>query len=49
MHSAIVADDAWVASHVSIVGGKTVIHVGGKQLTLVQTDLSQLVKDALAS
>ena len=34
VHSAIVADDAWVASHVSIVGGKTVIDVGGKQLTL---------------
>ncbi len=47
--SARVADDAWVARHVSIVDGKTVIDVGGKQLTLQQTDLSQLVNDALAS
>jgi Ca2+-binding RTX toxin-like protein len=47
--SARVADDAWVSRHVSIVDGKTVIDVGGKQLTLQQTDLSQLVNDALAS
>ena len=49
VHSAKVADDAWVARHVSIVDGKTVIDVGGKQLTLHQTDLSQLVNDVLAS
>ena len=38
-----------MARHVSIVDGKTVIDVNGKQLTLHQTDLSQLVNDALAS
>jgi Ca2+-binding RTX toxin-like protein len=47
--SARVADDAWVSRHVSIVDGKTVIDVGGKQLTLQQTDLAQLVNNALAS
>ena len=49
VHSAKVADDAWVARHVNIVDGKTTIDVGGKQLTLHQTDLSQLVNDVLAS
>ena len=38
-----------MARHVNIVDGKTTIDVGGKQLTLHQTDLSQLVNNVLAS
>jgi Ca2+-binding RTX toxin-like protein len=41
--SADVADKDWIASHIQIVDGKTVIIVGGKAHTL-QTDLSQLVQ-----
>jgi Ca2+-binding RTX toxin-like protein len=43
--SADIADADWIASHIRIVDGKTVITVGGKQHTL-QTDLSQLVQGA---
>jgi Ca2+-binding RTX toxin-like protein len=45
VESADVADAAWIAGHVHIVDGRTVITVGGKQHTL-QTDLSQLVQGA---
>jgi Ca2+-binding RTX toxin-like protein len=41
--SARVADTEWIAAHVSVANGKTKIDVGGKQLTLQHTDLSQLV------
>jgi Ca2+-binding RTX toxin-like protein len=40
-----VADADWIAGHIRVVDGKTVITVGGKQHTL-QTDLSQLVQAA---
>jgi Ca2+-binding RTX toxin-like protein len=44
--SADVADKDWIADHVRIVDGKTVISVGGKEHTLPHTDLSQLVPNA---
>jgi Ca2+-binding RTX toxin-like protein len=44
--SADVADADWIAKHVRIVDGKTVITVGGKDHTLPHTDLSPLVPDA---
>jgi Ca2+-binding RTX toxin-like protein len=40
-----VADADWIAGHIHIVDGKTVIKVGDKEHTL-QTDLSQLVQAA---
>jgi Ca2+-binding RTX toxin-like protein len=43
--AATVADKEWLAKHVHIVDGKTVLDVGGKKHTLPHTDLSQLVKD----
>jgi Ca2+-binding RTX toxin-like protein len=46
--SATAADKEWVASHVRIVNGKTVIKVRGKDRTLPRADLSQLVRDAAA-
>jgi Ca2+-binding RTX toxin-like protein len=44
--SADVADEAWIAKHVRIVDGKTVISLGGKEHTLPHTDLSPLVPEA---
>ena len=41
--SARVAGQEWLEAHVSIVDGKTVLDVGGKQHTLPGIDLSQLV------
>ena len=41
--SATAATRSWVASHVRIVDGKTVLHVGDKERTLPRADLSQLV------
>jgi Ca2+-binding RTX toxin-like protein len=35
----------WLKSHVRIVGGKTVLEVGGKERTLPRADLSQLIQD----
>jgi Ca2+-binding RTX toxin-like protein len=44
--SATRADNNWIANHIRIEDGKTVVDVGGKARTLSQTDLSQLVQDA---
>jgi len=43
--SASVAGKEWLAAHIRIVDGKTVLDVGGKQRTLPHTDLSKLVQD----
>src|SRR5215211_3303492 len=43
--SATPADKEWLASHVRIVDGKTVLDVHGKQHTLPRADLSQLIRD----
>ena len=47
--SAITADKQWLAKHVRIADGKTVLAIGGKQHTLPQGKLSQLIRDALRS
>jgi Ca2+-binding RTX toxin-like protein len=47
--SATAADKQWLAKHVHIDDGKTVLEVGGKKHKLHHTDLSQLVKDASKS
>jgi Ca2+-binding RTX toxin-like protein len=47
--SATAADKQWLAKHVQIEDGKTVVEVGGKKHKLQHTDLSQLVKDASKS
>jgi Ca2+-binding RTX toxin-like protein len=39
------AGTSWLAAHVHIVDGKTVIDVGGEKQTLPRADLSQLVRD----
>jgi Ca2+-binding RTX toxin-like protein len=44
--SATTAGKEWLKSHARIVGGKTVLEVGGKERTLPRTDLSRLVQDA---
>jgi Ca2+-binding RTX toxin-like protein len=44
--SATAATKDWIASHVRIVEGQTVLQVGGKARTLSRTDLSELVRDA---
>jgi Ca2+-binding RTX toxin-like protein len=44
--SADVADADWIAKHVHIADGKTVISIGGKEHTLPHTDLSPLLPDA---
>ena len=36
----------WLATHVHIVNGKTVIEVGSEKHVLPRADLSQLVRDA---
>ena len=46
--SATAADKAWMTSHLHVVDGQTVITIGGKERTLRQTDLSQLIQDAAA-
>jgi Ca2+-binding RTX toxin-like protein len=38
------ADREWLAKHVSVVDGKTVVDVGGKQLALQRTDLSPFIQ-----
>ncbi len=47
--SATAADQAWIAGHVHLVDGQTVIDIAGKEHTLRQTDLSQLVQEAPAA
>jgi Ca2+-binding RTX toxin-like protein len=47
--SATTATKDWIASHVRIVEGQTVLQVGGKARTLSRTDLSELVRDATSS
>jgi Ca2+-binding RTX toxin-like protein len=44
--SATRADDRWVATHVKVAGGKTVVAIGGKQQQLAVTDLTAVVTDA---
>jgi Ca2+-binding RTX toxin-like protein len=43
--SATPAGKEWLATHARIVGGKTVLDVGGKQRTLPHEDLSELITD----
>jgi Ca2+-binding RTX toxin-like protein len=45
--SATAADKAWLATHIRIVDGKTVIDAGGKGRTLPNADLSSLIQDAI--
>jgi Ca2+-binding RTX toxin-like protein len=47
--SATPASNEWLARHVHIVDGKTVLDVGGKERTLPRTDLSELVRGASES
>jgi Ca2+-binding RTX toxin-like protein len=47
--SATAADKQWVASHLRIVDGKTVVDLGGKARTLPHADLSRLIQDAASS
>jgi Ca2+-binding RTX toxin-like protein len=47
--SATPEGEEWLADHARIVGGKTVLDVGGKERTLPRTDLSQLVQGATSS
>jgi Ca2+-binding RTX toxin-like protein len=47
--SATTADETWLAKHVQIVHGKTVVDVKGKKHTLPKTDLSKLVQDAASA
>ena len=44
--SAKSADGAWLASHIRVVNGATVLDVGGKDRTLPEADLSRLVRNA---
>jgi Ca2+-binding RTX toxin-like protein len=44
--SAKSADRAWLASHVQVVNGETVLDVGGETHTLPDTDLSRLLRNA---
>jgi len=44
--SATTADKQWLAKHVKIVDGKTVLEVGGKKQKLPKADLSELVRAA---
>jgi Ca2+-binding RTX toxin-like protein len=44
--SATAAEKDWLKANARIVEGKTVLNVGGRERTLPQTDLSQLVRDA---
>ena len=47
--SATSAENEWLADHVSVVDGKTVIDYAGKQHTLPQPDVSQLVPASSSS
>jgi Ca2+-binding RTX toxin-like protein len=47
--SATPAGREWIAKHVRIAGGKTVILVGGKERTLPQADLAPVVRAATAA
>ena len=47
--SATAADNAWLAENVSLVRGKTVLEVGGKERTLPRADLSNLVRSATSA
>ena len=42
------AGQGWLATHVQIVNGKTVIDIGGRQQALPRVDLSELVRDAVS-
>jgi Ca2+-binding RTX toxin-like protein len=42
--SATLAGKDWLAAHVRIAGGMTVLKVGGKERTLPRADLSQLIR-----
>jgi len=42
--SASAAGKDWLAAHARIVGGKTVLNVGGKERTLPRADLSRLIR-----
>jgi Ca2+-binding RTX toxin-like protein len=42
--SATAAGKDWLARHARIVGGKTVLEVGGKERTLPRADLSKLIR-----
>ena len=44
--SAKSADQAWLASHIRVVKGETVLDVGGKDRTLPEADLSRLIRNA---
>jgi len=44
--SATSADGAWLASHIRVVNGATVLDVDGKNRTLPEADLSRLVRNA---
>ena len=44
--SATTASEDWLKSHARIVGGKTVLDIGGKERTLPRADLSRLVGEA---
>jgi Ca2+-binding RTX toxin-like protein len=47
--SATAADRDWLAAHIRIVDGTTVLDVGGKQRALPNADLSTLVHDAASA
>jgi Ca2+-binding RTX toxin-like protein len=47
--SATAAGKQWLLKHVRIVGGKTVLDVGGEKRTLPRADLSQLVQAAASA
>ena len=47
--SATAAGKQWLVEHVRIVGGKTVLDVGGEKRTLPRADLSQLVRAAASA
>jgi hypothetical protein len=47
--SATAADRDWLATHVRIVDGTTVLDIDGKQRALPNADLSVLVQDAASA
>ena len=44
--SATTASEGWLKGPARIVGGKTVLEVGGKEHTLPRADLRRLVQEA---
>lgn len=46
MSSAAFVERAWLAGHAHVVGGKTVIDVGGKRHSLPLASFAQLLRDA---